>query len=489
MLSKSKYLKGLQCPKHLYLYTKHPDLMDPVSPSLYARFKRGTEAGVLAQQKYPGGRLITESGEIPGIEAARRTAEAIEEGERILYEAVFIAEDVLVAVDILAKGESGWRILEVKSSTDVSDVHIPDAAIQYFALSRCGLKIEDAGIVHVDTKYIRKGNIEPGKLFKETSMLDRVLPLQANIPGELDRFRQILEQHQAPDIPIGPYCEDPYACAFKGHCWSDVPHPSVFDIGGMRKSKKFELYHGGIQRIEDIADDYPLNASQRLQVDAWNSGETTIHEPAIREILSTLRYPLYYLDFEAMYDLIIPMYDQSRPYQQIPFQYSLHIQDAPGAACEHREFLAEPHGDPRKAFIADLLGNMGNSGSIVVYNENYEKTRLKEIAWDFPEHAQPIENLLERFFDLMPLFRSKHYYTPELLGSYSIKDVLPSLVPELSYDSLEIREGSAASETFLSMVNGEDLGKPYQALRTYLLSYCEMDTWAMVRLLGVLEDV
>ena len=255
----------------------------------------------------------------------------------------------------------------------------------------------------------------------------------------------------------------------------------------MKADKKFELYRQGILEVKEVPDDYYLSYSQQLQVDSEKSGKGVIDRVTVREFMRGLSYPLAYLDFETI-NPAIPLFDNSRPYQQITFQYSLHWQQQPGGELTHKEFLAETDGDPRIPFIEQLISDLKGSGDIVVYNKAFEETRLKEIARDFPEYAPAIEKILERIVDLMVIFSSKDYYTPEMKGSYSIKKVLPALVPGFGYDGLDIAEGGTASNAFASLYKEKDPER-IAKVRTDLLAYCKMDTLAMVKIMEVLINV
>ncbi len=489
MLSKSKFLKGLQCPKLLYLYSYHRDLQDPVSPSQQARFFRGTEAGILARDLFPGGKAIIGEGDIPNQNFVDKTRDLMESGTQIIYEACFIEEDILVAVDILVKGQNGWNIYEVKSATEVKDDYVPDAAIQYYVLKKARLEIEDVFLVHINNKYERNGGIDVYQLFVSKSVFEQVKNYQAGIPGRLSSLKKILQADNPPPTDIGIYCEKPHECGFMGTCWQSVPEVSVFNISNLNKKKKYEMYHSGIRSLNDIPSTYNLGPNQRLQVDAWSNQKEMIDKDKIRESLSALVYPLYFVDFEGLYDQVIPLFDKSGPYEQIPFQYSLHILRKPGGLTEHKEFLADPASDPRIPFTENLIRDLEHSGSIVVYNKNYESPRLKEIAAHYPMYARQIKKIRARIFDLMDIFMKKYYYSPKLLGSYTIKDVLPVLVPELSYKELNIRDGGTASNTFADMVNDRPMEKSYDVLRKDLLEYCRLDTWAMVKIFEVIEKM
>jgi hypothetical protein len=331
------------------------------------------------------------------------------------------------------------------------------------------------------------GELDIHQLFTIESLKDLIIPMQPEIKKQLSDMKLMLRQDKVPDIDIGPHCTDPYACSFMGHCWKHIPDYSVFDISRLKAEKKFELYIQGILEIDAIPDEYGLSHSQRLQVEGEKNGSKIINKAAIRAFADNLNYPLAFLDFET-FNPPVPLFDHSRPYQMIAFQYSLHIQQSPHGEVEHKEFLAETAGDPRIPFIEQLIKDLGKSGDIIVYNQAFENTRLKEIARDFPVYAKAIDNILNRVVDLMVVFSRKDYYTPEMQGSYSIKKVLPALVPGFGYSGLDIADGGTASMAFASLYNETDpatIGK----IRKDLLAYCKMDTQAMVEILKVLKSL
>ena len=487
LLSKSSFLKGIQCEKHLYLYKHHYNWKDPISEAQQAIFDRGTNVGKLAQDLFPGGIDVAPPNPFQYDKSAQLTQKKIEEGTKVFYEASFIYDEVLVAVDILVKSGKKWKIYEVKSSTSISETYIIDAAVQYYVLKNSGLDIADISIVYMNNQYVRQGDLNINELFSVESVLGLVIEGQELIEEKVERFKAVLKSKSIPEINIGLHCSDPYDCAFLGHCWNGIPEYSVFNISGLKTDKKFELFNSGIIKINEVPEDYKFSASQRLQVDSEISKKTFIDKKGIKNFLDSLSYPLYFMDFETFMPAV-PLYDTSRPYQQIPFQYSLHYQEDYQGELKHFEFLADGKTDPRIPFIENLLKDTEGAGDILVYNQSFEMSRLKEIVRDFPQYANDIEERLTRIKDLMLPFQKKYYYKPEMKGSYSIKYVLPALVPGMSYDSLPIAEGGAAMNAFESLIY-ESGPKIIQKTRKNLLEYCKMDTLAMVEIFNKLQTL
>ena len=485
-LSKSSFIRGLQCHKSLFLYQYHKDWRDAVSPEQQAIFDRGHNVGRLAQQLFPNGQDMSAKfgfnfdKSLPEMQAIMR------EKNSAVYEAPFLYSEVLSILDILVCEDGHFKAYEVKSSTSVSDTYIYDSALQFWVMTNSGIKLDDFCIIYLNNQYVREGDIDINRLFIIESVLDRIIPLQNEISQHIDEFKKVLELKNEPDMDIGTHCFNPYTCDFHGHCWKHIPEYSIFDIAGLFQDKKFNLYEQGFIRLEDIPDFYPLNAKQWMQVDCELKKYNVIQQDAIRKFLSTLNYPLIFLDFETIMPAV-PMFDLSRPYQQIPFQYSMHYLGSKGGALQHSEFLAEAkHGiDPRIPFIESLIKDTEKDGDILVYNIAFERTRLNELAAIFPVYAEALQRITARMKDLMIPFEQRHYYTPEMKGSYSIKSVLPALVPALSYKDLEIGSGGLASNSFESLYDETDSGK-IGTIRSNLLKYCELDTLAMVRILEVL---
>ncbi len=474
-LSKSQFTRGLQCHKSLWLFKNRRDLQQKPDAGLQARFDAGTEVGILAQNLFPGGvGLEYENGISKNIQ---KTQELIASGAGTIYEATFRHDNVLAMVDILHKGTNGWEMYEVKSTTATKDIFINDTAIQFYVIKGAGLDITGAFLVHLDNQYTRMGDLDLQALFTVDDVTVATLERQSDIQQKLKDMRRSLEDGE-PDIDIGPYCNDPYECDFKSYCWQHIPECSIFDIANLRSNRKFRLYYGGALRMQDIPDDFSLPESMKIQVEAELTGKKFFNDRNIREFLLKIAEPVGFLDFETFMEPV-PSFDGQRPYQQIPFQYSLHI--AENKKLTHHEFLGKEGIDPRRSFIEKLIRDTGSCRTILVYNQAFEVARLQEIAKNFPEFTSGIESIITRIIDLMIPFRNKDYYIREMCGSHSIKYVLPALAPELSYENLAIADGEMAMLAYAGL-SKMDEGEEKENIRRALLEYCRLDTLAMVKI-------
>ncbi len=482
-LSKSLILKGLQCQKALWLTKNPPDFELPPKPDLQALFRAGTEIGILAQQLFPGGVEVPFEG-LSFSEQLARARQLIDSDAKVLYEASFSFSAIFVKVDILVRDGSGWQIHEVKMGTGVKDVNLNDVAVQHYVLNGCGLNVSKSFLVHINNKYVRQGDIEVGQLFVSEDISQQVLARLQGIPEVVTELRSVLRGDTKPAIDIGPHCNDPYECDFIPYCWQHIPVDSIFDLRG-RGIDKFELYRQGIVWLADVPPEQ-LNPAQLFQAEATLEQKDVTNHEAVGEFLDSLWYPLCHLDFET-FDTPIPPFDGVRPYQKIPFQYSLHIQQQAGAEPEHFEYLARPNFDPRRELIEQLLAAIPAEACILTYNQAFEKSVLRELAKLFPDLDEAIEVRIANVRDLMLPFKKHDVYRWPMRGSYSIKQVLPAMVPELSYAGLEIADGMAAMQAYRDMCALDD-PVALAELRQAMLEYCRLDTLAMVRILGELAE-
>lgn len=488
-LSKSLYIRGLQCEKSLWLKKKKPGVLQAPDDGAQAVFDTGTSVGELACELFSGGERIEYTGDF-GSQIAR-TKELIEHGIKVIYEATFCFDGILVMVDILRICEDGLIINEVKSLTSVKEVYIDDASIQYYVISSLGYKVSAVNIIHIDSGYVRGEKLELDKFFHTEDVTEQVRQKQADIPQILSKFDEILSKDTEPEIDIGPHCSNPYDCDAWKYCWREqrgIPEYSIFDISRLRSDKKFELYKSGVVKFEDIKELDKFNASQQIQIRSELSGEQIIDKEAIKEFLETLSYPLYHLDFET-FQQAVPEFVGLSPYEQIPFQFSIHKDDGKGN-LEHFEFLVEVGADPRYELALNLIKFIPQDACVLAYNMSFEKRVIRRLAEIYPQISNELMAIHSNIKDLMAPFVSKSYYHPKMRGSYSIKYVLPSLVPEFesAYNDLNlIHHGGEAMQAYEAMAYMP--AKERDAYKKALLAYCKLDTLAMVKVLEKLREV
>jgi hypothetical protein len=478
-LSKSKILAGWQCHKRLWLEVHAPEHAQ-VSAMTERAFRIGHEVGELARRLFPGGTLIGHDTELSA--ALEQTAElAARPGPLTLYEATFRHAGVLIRADILVRDTAGRvRLVEVKAATSVKPVHHLDCAVQAWVLAGAGLRPDRVELGHIDNRFVYPGGDDYDGLLAFADLSDKVEPLLAEVPRWLAEYRAVLEGDM-PAIGIGPHCRNPYECAFLAYCTPPQPDYPVSRLPGGGKAV-WRLLQEGIDDIRDVPPGYLTSELQEWVRQVTVAGEAEL-KPAAGEALRTLPWPRYYFDFETV-SFPVPVWKGTRPYQALPFQWSCHIETSPGV-LEHREFLADGSGPPMRECAETLLEALGESGPILVYT-SYEAGVLKTLVELYPELAPRLEAVSGRLFDLHPLVKA-NYYHPDMRGSWSIKAVLPTLAPELSYAELgEVQEGNAASDAFVEIMAETTVDERRAKLREELLAYCKLDTLAMVRLTGAL---
>ena len=478
-ISKSKYLAGVQCLKRLYLLVHSPELGQGKTAADFALMEQGREVGKLARQLFPDG---VEARTGNPEEAIRITQELIANPSvPPLFEAGFEHDGVFVRVDILQRRQDGrWRLIEVKSSASVKDEHPEDVAIQYHVVSNCGLDVASCHLAQVNRNYVYEGgNIDPWRFFRIRNLTRKVQSLQAKLIFQLRSEFRVLAMATVPNLPTGKHCVQPVVCEFYDHCNLPRRNDHIGYLPYIHASAVEELEEMGIESIRDIPDDFELTEIQRRAAACVKSG-TPWYSPELAAELAKLEYPVYFLDFETV-NPCVPRFAGMHPYDHLPFQWSLHVQRAPGAEPEHYEFLAEDTTDPRGEFIASLCAVVGESGSILVFNQQFESARLSDLAAWLPEFADRIEGVQARLYDLLPIVRN-YVYHPAFAGSYSLKSVLPAFVPGLTYEGMAVADGVDAGLAWEMMVRTSDVVERGR-LRKALLDYCGRDSLALARLL------
>ena len=414
---------------------------------------------------------------------AATTRELLDAATPVVCEATFACDGCLCMVDILLTEPDGVRLVEVKSSTCMSDIYLHDMAFQTWVLRRCGFNVKSAVLMHLNNQYVRRGELDLRQLFAVEDCTELVFAMQPEVGAAVERLKAMAEQPDEPPIACGAHCKKPYECGYCG--WCELPTPNVFDLSRMQMKKGLELLDRGIVSFQDLLDHkVKLNGRQAVQVRCEVEGlDTVIDRKAVTGFLDGLSFPLYFLDFET-FQPAVPPFDGVHPYQQIPTQYSLHVLREPGGGLEHYEFLAEAGTDPCRSVAEHLVADIPMGACTLAYNMTFEKGRISELAAAFPDLAEHLLAINAGMDDLLKPFSSGAYYARAMGGSNSIKRVLPALFPddsELDYHSLDgVHNGSEAMAVYADLVNmaSEEAART----RENLLRYCELDTYAMVKI-------
>ena len=486
-LSKSKYTRYCQCPKMLWMDTYKKELAEE-DPALQRRFDEGNEAGDLAMGllgEYTETTAYTEDGKLDIPTMLKNTKKYLAQGVTNICEAAFSKNRCYCAVDILHKTATGYEIYEVKSSTEIKEVYILDCAYQKWVLESSGLNIERVYIAYINNKYVRQGEIDLHGIFNIEDVTDYLSPYYAVVKDNVAAALAYISDKNEPEMEIGQQCSSPYVCPYWAYCSRNLPKPNVFDLYRIQAKKADEMYKEGIISFDEIVrSGIKLNRIQSLQVNAQLL-ELPTHKDklGIKTFLDTLSYPLYFLDFET-FQTCIPLYDGIKPFQQVPFQYSLHYLESADGELKHKEFLADENFDPRRELAERLVEDIPQDVCVLAYNKAFECTRIKELAETFPDLSEKLMNIRDNICDLLDVFRDGFVYDRAMGGSLSIKSLLPALFPDnpaLNYHNLEdVHNGGEAMATFLSLRGMEKDER--EKLRASLLAYCKLDTMAMVLL-------
>ena len=484
-LSKSRFLSGLQCHKQLWWRVHEAEAAELIpTKALQNLFAQGAQVGERARQYVPGGELI----DLPFYQLDNKVAATREALRRdppapALYEAAFLANDTYAAVDILERQRpGGYGVIEVKASNSVKPEHIPDAAIQLHVLRQCGLPVERAEVMHLNPDCRHP---DLSSLFVREDVTAAVEGVLLGVPDEIAAQLRMLGG-PLPDVPIGEHCTKPYDCPFLDRCWR-LPQHHVSTLYRIERRKVLEYEADGYATIYDLPTDLELSAIHARQVQAVTSGRVVVG-PALAAALTRFTAPLAFLDFETV-SLAIPRYAGCRPWENMPVQFSCHTQGRSGKYVHH-EWIAEGPDDPRPALAEAVVRACGGARHVVAYYASFERECLKQLAQAVPDLARELDAISAKLIDLLPVIRNNVYH-PDFGGSFSIKHVLPALVPSLAYGDLEINEGETASVELQRLMFDRDAMRPQERarLRQALLSYCERDSWAMVKLLERLRGL
>lgn len=500
--SKSKYTTAFQCPKILWLREHKPEEEEPLSEQEQEILDNGNAVGDLAMGIFGDYVEVTahradDPDRLDYAEMIRRTQAEMAKGTENICEASFSYDGLYCAVDILRRENGGWAIYEVKSASHRKDINIEDISYQKYVLEHCGVNVTGVYLVYLNSEYYRRGELDLKQLFVIEDVSTDVNNEIQNVEPVLEQTKQTLSMLDEPEKALSADCFTPYTCRFRNYCWRHLPEHSVFNLYRMNTADKINYYNSGIISFADVANCtaimHKTTASAKiiaLQLETEGSDREIIDKDGIRDFLDTLYYPLYFLDFESMQPAV-PLYDGTKPYMQIPTQYSLHYIEKEGAELKHKEFLAESGPDPRRAIAEKLCEDIPYGACVTAFNKSFEYTRIKELAEAFPDLRDHLLDMNANMKDFLDPFRAGYYYKDAFGGSFSIKSVLPGLFPddpELDYHALEgVHNGGEAKTIFPKI---KDMSPEEREItRRNLLKYCELDTYAMVKIWQRLVEV
>ncbi|RAP24094.1 hypothetical protein DID73_01625 [Candidatus Marinamargulisbacteria bacterium SCGC AG-343-K17] len=471
LLTKSKYIQALQCKKLLWLTLNQPSALS-INDNKQAVYDQGTMVGIDAQSLFPSGIMVDSDLSFP--EKISTTRDYISKSQS-MFEGAFKWDQCFCMVDVLVFNDGAWDLIEVKSSTSVKPIHYHDVGFQTFVLTQLGIEIRDMFICHIDTSYKRQGMLDRTALFHCDKVTNDVLDLLPTIKKNIHEFLPILKSANS-DIPIGPHCFSPYECSAMDHCWKGVPDDSIFEITEMSIQHKFSLYYKNQFLISELDPNSFSRFKQKQQIACHLEGLDFINTEKLTTYLSQIHAPFSFLDFEC-FQTAIPPFDGLHPYDQIPFQFSLHIDNE--KELLHHGYIAPYGEDPRPLILDELKKHIPSSGSILVFNRQYEALILNQLKTRFPSEAPFIDGVLERLIDLEIPFKNNYIYLRQMKGKTSIKSVLPALCPTFSYDQLTISSGRSINSMYQKLSDDNDKDDAYQ----FLFEYGRLDTYAMVMIL------
>ena len=479
-ISKSAFIKAEQCLKHFYLYKNHPYLRDSLSKEKQFIFKRGTDVGIFAQQLFPGGVDVTEGEKRDQQLFAQKTKDLIANGTKTIYEATFIYDDLLVMVDILSKQEDKWIAYEVKSSLKITDTYVKDACFQYYVIKNSLPDLVDFNLLTLNPKYVLENELEIEKLFKKTSVMKDALKNLEYFAHKTQVAKLTLEQGKIPDIKIGTHCFQPYECDFLGTCWKNTNDPSsVLTLGKLTKQAMFELYDSNIKRIDEIDINTIQHKEVKIQVKAAIEQKEQISQEDVKAFISTIKQPVCSLDIEVWMPAI-PYYQGTKPFQQIPFLFSMIYEEE--KEIKNFSYFKPIEEDLRKEFLEQILLATKDFQSILMFDKSLEETVLNQLVELYPEYRKDIADLKNKIIDLAEPIRKGNYYHPEMKGNFTLKSIAPLVNQEAGFHSLEIQSGISAMYIYESLLV-QNLIEAEQT-KQQLIDYCEMDALITYQLLN-----
>lgn len=476
-LSKSTLIRSIQCSKSLYLYKNNYNLRDKPSTTQQQKFDRGHRVGKLAHQLFPNGKDCSPPNPFSYDESVAATKLLIQQQFQVIYEAAFKYNGILVALDILERKDGKWYAYEVKSSFRISNTYLLDAAIQYYIITKSGVELEDFSIVTIDNEYVLKDELEIPAYFKITSVMEEIRERIPFIEKTIEDAIHTLSAAEMPEVPIGAHCTKPYSCDFQGYCWASIPKDAIWYLPGISMQEKSNFVEKGISTIHQIDNMDELNARQKVIIKSFQTQKAHIESEKLKTFVAPIQYPLYYFDIEA-FQPAIPLFANTKPYDRIPFLYSLHYKESEHSALQHVSYISPVGEDDRIHFIEHFLNATEKPGQILVFNTLMEKGILFKMMNDFPHFKKQILERINRIIDVEIPFKELYYYHPAQQGSFSLKAIGNALLGVDEFSKSAVKDGEEAMAVYNELFyweSKEDVSAKLQQLSTY----CHTDTFVL----------
>jgi len=476
LLSKTSFLKSVQCTKAFFLYKNHYQLKDPLPKEKQAVFNRGHQVGFLAQSLFPGGVDVSPTHVSKFNDSVKRTKELIEQGQKVIYEAAFVYDDVLIALDILVNEDGKWYAYEVKSSLKISAAYVMDAALQHYVLVNCLPNLEDFYLVTMNANYVLQDELDVQALFKIKSVKADAEKNTEFIKYHIQLAKNVIDKDVLPKVDIGEKCFTPYQCDFYGTCWKHEPTNNIFEFSGISKKQAQIWFEKGFKTVYYIPEE-ELSGNTKLMVQAYKSHTEIIDKPALQQFFAKIKYPIAFFDAE-MYAPAIPQYKDTSPFEAMPFLFSWHSMVNEKAVPQHTYFYQEENKYAGKALLDCFIAEAEKVNTILVFDTAQELKALSAVVKHFPEYKKEIDKLKKKFVDFSDVFTKLWYYHPQTKGSMSLKKIYESVFGKSIFDDLAIKSGLLASYKYDEYLKETDLFKKDE-LKNNLIEYCKTDTQAM----------